>query len=1196
MKIYSADLISGSLSGSFTGLITSASHALTASYIEGGGGGGDAFPYTGSAGIQGTLDVTGDITSTQGGLTLDAGNISVDGSITANGMSGVIISNGNITSTTGDIVSTAGAVTANGNITSNTGDIVSTTGAVTADGNITSNNGNIISSNGDIISSNGAITADGNITSTQGNLTVSAGTITADGNITATTGDITSTTGAVTADGNITSNTGNIISSTGNIEASTGNFSAPNGGLTVDQNIFSSNGGLTVDQDITTNNGVIQAFGNISSATGNIMADTGNITAATGNFNAPNGGIYVEQNIETNYGTLTSNNGGLTVETDIVSNTGNLTVDGNITSNNGIFTGDGSGLTNLPGGGGGGAAISSSAFDFQFISLERDMNYPLRYEGNNNSGGFTWYTDNQNIMPTGTAFSGNEGVDQNSQPPYPDRFAILKYQSRSYGSQGDILFNFFKKIGIEEDKFQYSNGVINLSEAILIELETPQGTSYSSRVRFLCSSIGYRFRSDSSFQDVEYWFGGTSQQSYGMGGGMTSYLSMLDKNDFILSESSGTYYDTNSVNPGDEYATAVYFKIALNPATATIGTEITAAGINVTNNMNINFTGYASSPYSDFAVVEGFQDSGFGEYPFLGEFRDRLYNGAVFDRIEFIDDNGDHQIFEDEWVVSMGENPYIRYNQQEIKLISKTLRNNLTSTTGTSYNLLNGVQQSSLFIIGQFDQIIPQNREINGMTKYGGNNQFPFPVTRNQASVSKIKLTGDIEGQGDAHFTGDFKANSLEGGAINSEDVGTLYNKFTTENALSLSAFERLESNSSFVNNMPYIGWFDSSQASVSYYNLYQNAGYDSNNAQGYSDFAYFEMGGFKGVGMVDETISPFLKNLGIDTSTLTSSHHLFTFRTPIWITIKNSQANSSDSFSVKVAVSTILLQEITGSPYNTKIYFGGNMKGDNGGGISLNDPTTMNSSYLPRFRHSDFDIEGKNVYGEWGNDQFLRLIVHNGPTTRIGATHLHSKGDGISSGEVIYKDYALPNSTINPDVYPDIDNSYNGGQRAKLRLSNLNNYMGNQPSLRSGDWFDRIEFTDFKTDTNNQPQVYVIEDVIWFVEMDPIGNSNEATLIAVDHEAPSIFIMNDGGQIEPWDNIVPGNIGFLGDLTEVRLSRGSKYGGTGQLEAGTGQLEVSGDSILQSNLYLPNLPTSDPGVAGMVYVSGAGNLKISFG
>jgi hypothetical protein len=1163
MKIYSADLISGSLSGSFTGLITSASHALTASYIEGGGGGGgDAFPYTGSAGIQGTLDVTG-----------------------------------NITSDTGDIISSTGAVTANGNITSATGNIVSSTGTITADGNITSATGNIVSSNGDIISSTGAVTANGDITSTQGNLTVSAGTITADGSITATTGDITATAGAVTADGditsatgNITSATGNIVSSTGavtadgnitsntgNIEASSGNFSAPNGGLYVDQTISSTNGGLNVDQDIQTNNGNISVLNN-----GTITSD-GSITTTLGDFTATNGAVTAENNITSVNGNITADSG------NIVSSNGTITADGNITSNNGVFTGDGSGLTNLPGGGGG-AAISSSAFDFQFVTLERgDMNNPTKYE-NGSTGGFTWYSQNNATISPGTVFSGNEGIDVNAMPPLTDRFALLKYHSEWFNQNSDILYNFLKKIGIEEDQFQYSDGIIYLPEAILIELETPQGTSYSSKVRFLCTSIGYKNRSSSAGMNVEYWFGGTSDQTYNLGGGMMSNLNMLDKNDFILSESSGTYYDTTTVPNG--YEAALYFKVALNPATATIGTEVKAAGINVTSNLNISFMGNASWPFGDFAVVDGLYDSGFAEYPFLGEFRDRLYNGAVFDRIEFVDQNGNHEIFEAEWVVAMGENPNNNMsNNQEIRLISKTLRNNLTSTTGTSFLMLNYAQPGSLFIIGQLDQIVPREKNIGGTTLYGGDNNYPFPITKNQTSLSKIKLTGDIEGQGDAHFTGDFKANSLEGGAINSKDVGTIYNKFTTEDALNNPEFGRIESNNSFMNSKPYIGWFDSNSSNVSYYNLYQNAGYDSNEMQGYNDFAYLEMGGFRGVGMVDETISPFLKNFGIDTSTLTSNHHLFTFTTPIWITIQNSQADGQNSFRVKVAVSTILLQEITSSPYNTKIYFGGEMKGDQNGGIDIFDPSTMNSSYLPRFRHSDFDIEGKNVYGQWKDQEILRLTVHNGPTTRIGATHLHSKGDGKSSGEVIYKDYSLPNATINSFVTVSSTTQYGSDPKPRLELGNLNNYTdpnGNQPAFRSGDWFDLIEFSQGNTNNQQQEMIYYIRDIMWFVEMDPINNSNTATLIAVDQTEPSVGIHQQNNYTS-WSDLSSMGLGLLGDITSIRLSRGSEYGGTGQLE-------VSGDSILQSNLYLPNLPTSDPGVAGMIYTSGAGNLKISFG
>jgi hypothetical protein len=47
--------------GESASFATSASYALTASYIEGGGGGGVVFPYTGSAIISGSLIVTGSI-------------------------------------------------------------------------------------------------------------------------------------------------------------------------------------------------------------------------------------------------------------------------------------------------------------------------------------------------------------------------------------------------------------------------------------------------------------------------------------------------------------------------------------------------------------------------------------------------------------------------------------------------------------------------------------------------------------------------------------------------------------------------------------------------------------------------------------------------------------------------------------------------------------------------------------------------------------------------------------------------------------------------------------------------------------------------------------------------------------------------------------------------------------------------------
>jgi len=54
-------LATGSFTGSFNGLVTSASYALTASYSLNGGGGGTSFPYTGSAIISGSLIVTGSV-------------------------------------------------------------------------------------------------------------------------------------------------------------------------------------------------------------------------------------------------------------------------------------------------------------------------------------------------------------------------------------------------------------------------------------------------------------------------------------------------------------------------------------------------------------------------------------------------------------------------------------------------------------------------------------------------------------------------------------------------------------------------------------------------------------------------------------------------------------------------------------------------------------------------------------------------------------------------------------------------------------------------------------------------------------------------------------------------------------------------------------------------------------------------------
>jgi len=77
-------------SGSITNAV-SASYALTASYALNGGGGGETFPYTGSARITGSLIVTGSITATGGFTGSFSGSVAAPGATTQ-----VVFNNGGV--------------------------------------------------------------------------------------------------------------------------------------------------------------------------------------------------------------------------------------------------------------------------------------------------------------------------------------------------------------------------------------------------------------------------------------------------------------------------------------------------------------------------------------------------------------------------------------------------------------------------------------------------------------------------------------------------------------------------------------------------------------------------------------------------------------------------------------------------------------------------------------------------------------------------------------------------------------------------------------------------------------------------------------------------------------------------------------------------------------------------------------------
>lgn len=78
-----------SFKGSFTGsLFGTASQALTASYLLGGGGSGTAFPYTGSAQITGSLGVTGSL-NVSGAITAILTNVSQPNFVAYNSTTGL---------------------------------------------------------------------------------------------------------------------------------------------------------------------------------------------------------------------------------------------------------------------------------------------------------------------------------------------------------------------------------------------------------------------------------------------------------------------------------------------------------------------------------------------------------------------------------------------------------------------------------------------------------------------------------------------------------------------------------------------------------------------------------------------------------------------------------------------------------------------------------------------------------------------------------------------------------------------------------------------------------------------------------------------------------------------------------------------------------------------------------------------------
>lgn len=177
------------------------------------------------------------------------------------------------TTVTGALIVTT-TITAGTGITSTTGDIIATAGAMSAGTTITAGTG---------------------ITSTTGNITATAGalsagtTVTAGTGVTATTGNITATTDAliagttVTAGTGITSTTGNISATAGSVSAGTtltatlGAITATNGNL-----VFGTAGNKIISTSVgTTTTAGANSFGSVTLSGGTATVSTTAVTASS---------------------------------------------------------------------------------------------------------------------------------------------------------------------------------------------------------------------------------------------------------------------------------------------------------------------------------------------------------------------------------------------------------------------------------------------------------------------------------------------------------------------------------------------------------------------------------------------------------------------------------------------------------------------------------------------------------------------------------------------------------------------------------------------------------------------------------------------------------------------------------------------------------------------------------------------------
>lgn len=1098
MKIFHADLISGSISGSFTGLITSASYAVTASYAENGGGssvdtgsllstasannniitftkgdsstfditvdtgsggGGDAFPFTGSATIQGDLAInnTGNgITVTNGGLNLINGALDVDNGINVN-QGGVQIDQGDLTLTSGDAYM----------------------------------KGNEI----------------------YRNFEVTVGTDPSDG------------VNKYIIEGNY---------------APTLNFTNP--------------GKYRFDLSNSTNTNHPLAFRLPDDSTYSIGVNSSGI--------AGNSGAYVEIQINQvstasqlkYYCTVHGNAMGNTIQ---ILDTFDLTASGSFS---GSFVGDGSGLTGISGGGGTtGAVISSSLFDKEYQRFSKNIGDVLRYDNSNSSPGeVQWFDYNGSQISSGTSFSGNEGYDINDPTTYSNFAYVTIFGGQlQWGQSPDQFYHLYKDLGIEDYiNGEHENEQIYLPEAKLIELETYQGGNYPSKVRFLCSSVVIENNSNGGSPKI--YLGGTNTNTYLTGG--NGQLNFLQPSDFITTVSSGTYTPQNQ----DEN-TSLLLKIGQNPKTTLIGVKPTAAilGIDSYLSSNINFNQSNNGTFPVLSLPMLGLNSGRG---WLGEFKEQFSDGNVFNRIEFVDNNGTKQIFNSKFVVVNPSDDAGQSNHQ-IELISLVDINNLQSTSGQSWNTLNTpLQQNTSFVFGDPDQILG-SLDIS-QDKYPGNYSQARRISQNKTDLSKTVLTGDIEGLGDATFTGDFKAKSLSGGALDSKDIGVTYSQFYDDFT---SNFQIIKNDNSWTGE-PVVIWYDANQTTSPMDAFYNNVGHDSDMGNGY--FSYFELRGFGGAGIdPNENVTSFIRNFGITSSlsSLNNNTMKYTLNPPVKVTLETSKINSYSSyFKVSMDVSTIITENITNSsnaPSPAKIFFGGNDFIDT-------NPVSIGTENMARFNSDDFYYH--EIVGGNQTNQKIKFTIHNGPTINIGCSHQTNKGNGASIGRSLWKDrVSSGNTNIVNDIQASSTNYANNLTSAVIEIQQ-NSYSGSALPLTPGMWFDTLTV---RGDSGaSQFYEYKMKDVKWYVEQD--AQLGQPRFVTYDDSADSIEFYNKSNNSAFATWLQNGSFNFFNEIFEIEFSRKG-------YNTGDGNLDVSGDTLLQSNLYLPQIPESDPGVKGMIYRDG---------